>query len=106
MEKICDRILSQMKSSIRRYCNEGHGVISARDMRVALSESPVQSTTASVCAINETQKTLEVHKIEGFSKYHNFKFEVEGIKAWRVDGVGLNLKVLLTSLCMRTSFHS
>ena len=22
--------------------------------------------------INETQKTLKVHKIEGFSKYHNF----------------------------------
>ena len=34
-----------------------------------------------MCAINETQKTLEVHKIEGFSKYHNFTFEVEGIRA-------------------------
>ncbi|CAH3151372.1 unnamed protein product, partial [Porites evermanni] len=89
MEKICDRILCSMKPSIRRYCNEGHGVISARDMRVALSECPVQSTTASVCVINETQKTLKVHKIEGFSKYHKFKLEVEGIKAWRADGVGL-----------------
>ena len=78
-----------MKSSIRRYCNEGHGVVSARDMRVALSECPVQSTTATVWAINETQKTLEVHKIEGFSKYYNFKFEVEGIRAWRAYGVGL-----------------
>ena len=86
---ICDRILCPMKSSIRRYCNEGHDVVSAKDMRVALSERPVQGTTASVCAINETQKTLEVHKIEGFSKYHNFKFEVEGIRAWRAYGVGL-----------------
>ena len=59
------------------------------DMRVALSERPVQGTAASVCAVNETQKTLEVHKIEGFSKYHNFKFEVEGIRAWRAYGVGL-----------------
>ena len=89
MEKICDRILCPMKSSIRRYCNEGHSVVSARDMRVALSECPVQSTPATVCAINETQKTLEVHKIEGFSKYYNFKFEVEGIRAWRAYGVGL-----------------
>ena len=89
MEKICDRILCPMKSSIRRYCNEGHGVVSARDMRVALSECLVQSTTATVWAINETQKTLEVHKIEGFSKYYNFKFEVEGIRAWRAYGVGL-----------------
>ena len=86
---ICDRILCPMKSSIQRYCNEGHDVVSAKDMRVALSEHPVQGTTATVCAINETQKTLEVHKIEGFSKYHNFKFEVEGIRAWRAYGVGL-----------------
>ncbi|CAH3127975.1 unnamed protein product [Porites lobata] len=86
---ICDRILCPMKASIRRYCNEGHDVVSAKDMRVALSERPVQGTTASVCAMNETQKTLEVHKIEGFSKYHNFKFEVEGIRAWRAYGVGL-----------------
>ena len=89
MEKISDRILCPMKSSIRRYCNEGHDVVSAKDMRLALSERPVQGTTASVCAINETQKTLEVHKIEGFSKYHNFKLEVEGIRAWRAYGVGL-----------------
>ena len=78
-----------MKSSIRRYCKERQDVVSAKDMRVALSERPVQGTTASVCAINETLKTLEVHKIEGFSSYHNFKFEVEGIRAWRAYGVGL-----------------
>ena len=78
-----------MKSSIRQYCNEEHDVVSAKDMRVALSERPVQGTTASVYAINETQNTLEVHKIEGFSKYHNFKFEVEGIRGWRAYGVGL-----------------
>ena len=58
-------------------------------MREALSGRPVQGTTASVCAINETQKTLGVHKIEGFSKYHNFRFEVEGIRSWRAYGVGL-----------------
>ncbi|CAH3186768.1 unnamed protein product, partial [Porites lobata] len=86
---IRDRILCPMKSSIRRYCNEGHDVVSAIDMRVALSERPVQGTTASVYAMNETQKTLEVHNMEGFSKYHNFKLEVEGIRAWRAYGVGL-----------------
>ena len=86
---ICDRILCPMQSSIRWYCNEGHDVDSAKDMSVALSERPVQGTTASVCAINETEKTLEVHKVEGFSKYHNFKFEVKGIRARRAYGVGL-----------------
>ena len=86
---ICDRILCLMKSSIGKHCNERHDVVSAKDMRVALSERPVQGTTASVCAISETQKTLKVHKIEGFSKYHNFEFEVEGIRAWRAYGGGL-----------------
>ena len=66
-----------MKSSIRRYCNEGHDVVSAIDMLVARSERPVQGTTASVCAMNETQKTLEVHKIEGSSKYHDEEIRSE-----------------------------
>ena len=35
------------------------------------------------------KRHFEVHKIEGFSKYHNFKFEVEGIRAWRAYGVEL-----------------
>ena len=35
------------------------------------------------------KRHFQVHKIEGFSKYHNFKFEVEGIRAWRAYGVGL-----------------
>ena len=86
---ICNRILCPMKSSIGRYCNRGHDIVCAKDVRVALSERPVQGTTASVCSVNETQKTLEVHKIDGFSKYDNSKFEVEGIRAWRAHGVRL-----------------
>lgn len=85
---VCDRILCPMKSSIRRYCNEGHDVLSAKDMRTALSERPVRGTTACVCSINETQKTLEVKKIDGFSKYHNFKFEEDGMRVWKAHGVG------------------
>ena len=30
---VCDRILCPMKESIRRFCNEGHDVIRAKDMR-------------------------------------------------------------------------
>ncbi|PFX31232.1 Gamma-aminobutyric acid receptor subunit beta-2 [Stylophora pistillata] len=39
---VCDRILCPMKSTIRGYCNEGHHVVSAKDMRAALSERPVR----------------------------------------------------------------
>lgn len=85
---VCDRILCPMKSAIRRYCSEGNDVLSAKDMCTALSERPVRGTTACVCSVNETQKTLEVNKVDGFSRYHNFKFELNGIRVWRAYGVG------------------
>ena len=84
---VCERILCPMKS-VQRYCNEGHDILSARDMYNALSERPVRGTTACVCSLNETQKTLEINKLEGFSKYHNFKFEDDGIRLWRAHNVG------------------
>ncbi|KAL9985690.1 hypothetical protein ACROYT_G008123 [Oculina patagonica] len=85
---VCDRILCPMKSAIRRYCNEGHDVLSAKDMRTALSERPVRGTTASVCSVNESQKTLEVKMTDHFSRYHNFQFESNGIRIWRAYNVG------------------
>ena len=77
-----------MKSSIRRYCNEGHDVLCAEDMRTALSERPVKGTSACVCAINEEKETLQVKKIDGFSKLHNIQFEGKGIRVWRSYGIG------------------
>ena len=58
-----------MKSAIRRYCSEGNDFLSAKDMHTALSERPVQGTTACICTVNETQKTVEVNKVDGFSRY-------------------------------------
>ena len=37
---ICNRILCTMKSSIRRYCNEGHDVVSAKDMACSALRTP------------------------------------------------------------------
>ena len=53
---VCDRILCLMKGAIRRYCNEGHDILTARDIRTALEERPVQGCTAAVCQVNESQK--------------------------------------------------
>ena len=36
---ICDRILCPLKSSIRMYCNEGHDVLTAADVRDALNNT-------------------------------------------------------------------
>ena len=82
-----------MKSAIRRYCCEGNDVLSAKDMRTALSQRPVRGTIACVCLVNETQKSLEVNKMDGFSKYHNFIFELNGIRVWRADGVGKGIVI-------------
>jgi len=72
-----------MKTCIRRYCNEGHDILRAADMRRALSERQVKGTSACVCVVDETKKTLDVKKVEGFSKLHNIQFEVKGIRVWR-----------------------
>ena len=57
-------------------------------MRTALSERPDRGTIACVCLVNEIQKTPEVNKTDGFSKYDNFIFELNGFRVWRPDGVG------------------
>ena len=90
---VCDRILCPMKSGIRRYCREGNEVLSARVMRTALSERPVRGTIACVWLVNETQKTLEANKMNRFSKYHNFIFELNGIRVWRADGMGKGIVI-------------
>ena len=85
---VCDRILCPMKSCIRRFCDEGHDILTAADMKRALSERPVIGTTACVCAVDETRKMLEVKKMEGFNRLHNFQFEEKGIRVWRSYGKG------------------
>ena len=85
---VCDRILCPMKGAIRRYCNEGHDILSARDMHSALRERPVKGSTAAVCEINETVKDLEITKIQGMSAFHNFKYESNGLRVWKAFGVG------------------
>ena len=69
---VCDRILCPMKSCIRRFCNEGHDILTAADMKGALSERPVIGTITWVCAVDETRKTLEMKKMEGFNRPTQF----------------------------------
>ena len=84
---ICDRILCPMKAAIRIFCNEGHDVLTANDMHIALKERQVKGTTAAVCSVDESNKNAEVRKLEGFSKFH-VSFEFEGIRVWRCYGIG------------------
>ena len=85
---VCDRILCPMKASIRRYCNEGHDILSADDMRSALSERYVKGTSACVCLTDVIKKTLVVQSVEGFSSYQNFACETSGVRVWKSYGIG------------------
>ena len=85
---VCDRILCPMKSTIRRYCNEGHDILSVSDMYTALSERPVKGMSACVCSVKEENVSLQVKKIDGYSKYHNFAYEEKGVRIWKAFGVG------------------
>ena len=83
-----DRILFPLKASIRRYCNEGHGVVSAKNMYTALKERQVRGTTASVCIVQEQNSTLEIDKIANFNSLHHFEFTQEVLHVWRAFNVG------------------
>ena len=85
---VCDRMLCPMKTTIQRYCNEGHDVLLARDTYAALSERPVKGTSVCVCSIRQKYENLQVNKIDGFSKYHNFMYEEKGVRVWKVFEVG------------------
>ena len=55
---IYDRILCPLKAAIRTFCNEGHDILTANDMHTALKERQVKGTTAAVCSVDESNKTV------------------------------------------------
>jgi hypothetical protein len=81
---VCNRILCPMKHAIQKYCNEGHDILTASDMRRALLERPVSGTTASVNRIDYSSITIKVKNIDGISTYHNIEFEDTGIRVWKL----------------------
>ena len=44
--------------------------------------------TRAIKAPQSKPRTRKNKKMYGFSKYHNFIFELNGIRVWRADGVG------------------
>ena len=98
---VCDRILCPMKTCIRRFCNEGHDILSKGDMRRVLSERPVKGTSACVCEVDEAKITLEVNKIDGFSKLHNVQFEEKGIRVWRSYRIGRGKEISFDQLVLK-----
>jgi len=69
-----------MKGATRRYCNDGHDILSAIDMHTALKERPVKAWTAAVCRVDESKKDLEINKLQQFSAMHDFQYEHRGLR--------------------------
>jgi hypothetical protein len=85
---ICDRIICPLKSSIRRYCEEGNDVLSAKDMHTALINRQVKGTTSSVNQLNGNVEHLKVKKLESFSSFHNSAYASDSVTIWKAYGVG------------------
>ena len=86
---MCDRILCPMKAAVRRYCNEGHDIVTAQDMQIALKERPVRGTTAAVFSLTEESRTLKIKKIPNYSSLHNFEFTPDGLRMWKAYNIGI-----------------
>lgn len=96
---VCDRILCPLKSAIRRYCNEGHDILTANDMRTALQQRPVIGSTAAVCQVNETKNSI-VKKIPKFSAFHDFEYEASGLRVWKAFQVGTGKLIPWKDICI------
>ena len=60
------------EAAVRRYCNEGHDIVTAQYMRISLKERPVRGTTAAAFSMTEERRTLQTKKIPNYSSLHNF----------------------------------
>ena len=49
--------------------------------------SSVKGTSAAVCVVNESRKTLSVKKMEQLSSFHNL-YEADGLRVWKYYGIG------------------
>jgi hypothetical protein len=62
--------------------------MSASDMHRALEARKVKGTTPAVCELDSTQGNITVDRMAGFSSYHNFSYQPEGIVVSRAYGIG------------------
>ncbi|XP_063438338.1 uncharacterized protein LOC134719265 [Mytilus trossulus] len=77
-----------IKSSIRRYVNQGHDVLTAQSMKKAIDKSAkIVKYIVRVIEGTECRKT-KYTAIPAISTYSNFTFSAHGITAWKAYQVG------------------
>ncbi|XP_063446753.1 uncharacterized protein LOC134726283 [Mytilus trossulus] len=83
-----DRTAATIKSSIRRYVNQGHDVLTAQSMKKAIDKS-AKNVKYIVRVIEGTEcRKTKYTAIPAISTYSNFTFSAHGITAWKAYQVG------------------
>ncbi|CAH3157045.1 unnamed protein product [Porites evermanni] len=86
---VCDRRIASMKTHMRRWVNEGHGITTAEEMKIALeSHEGVRGCRFAVVEIDKSTQNPQVKKTPGISFLNNFMFFDEGIRAWKAYQIG------------------
>ena len=100
-----NKYISPLKSAIRRYCDEGHGILTTSDVYEALQARQVKGTTAVVCEIDRKQG-IKVNPISNFSAYHNFSYGADGLRVSKAYGVGPGKLILWSDLTFSVQVSS
>ena len=98
---VCDQILCPMKTCIRRFCNEGHDILLAGDMR-----------KCTFWKTNERHIRMRLRSWRGednprseqdrwLCKLHNVQFEEKGIRVRRSYGIGRGKEISFDQLVLK-----
>ena len=94
----CDRKAATIKAHIRRFVNEGHDVLTAKNFRDAiLSNNGVHGVWV-VVANCEFLATAQPIKWEGISSINNLSYQDTGVTVWKAYDIGKGKTILWTQL--------
>ncbi|CAG2214456.1 unnamed protein product [Mytilus edulis] len=97
----CDRKASHIKSSIKRYVNEGNDVITAQQMKQAIDQNQQGKYKVKVVnAVTNLDSGANIIKsnIPEITSLHNFKFTEDALVVWKAYNIGEGKTILWTQL--------
>nr|XP_022311408.1 uncharacterized protein LOC111116711 [Crassostrea virginica] len=86
----CDRKASHIKSSIKRYINEGNDVLDASQKKKVIDTQQRGKYRVKVVTpiIDADAEKTNVKPIPNISSLNNFEFSAEGLRMWRAYNIG------------------
>ncbi|CAG2234045.1 unnamed protein product [Mytilus edulis] len=97
----CDGKASHIKSSIKRYVNEGNDVITAQQMKQAIDQNQQGKYKVKVVnAVTNLDSGANIIKsnIPEITSLHNFKFTEDALVVWKAYNIGEGKTILWTQL--------